>query len=105
MIEFKHNLDNLIADFENEEKYERAINLAVAWEMGERWKERYQAVSLLLPDNLHLRQFHGVTHEFHDDNTGEKRMDVIILSELLRFLNDIESEIKKQESLYWSEAL
>ena len=100
MLEFKHSLDSLIADFENEEKSEGSINLAICWDMGSRYKERYQAISLLLPDNLHLRQFHGVTHEFHDDNTGVKRMDVIVLSDLLRYLNDPQAEETRQEQVF-----
>ncbi|MCG8528151.1 MAG: hypothetical protein MI748_17355 [Opitutales bacterium] len=103
VLEFKHNFDALIADFENEEKHESAIDLAIAWEMGTRWKERYQCVSLLLPDNLHLRQFHGVTHELHDDNTGEKRMDVILLSSLVSYLNDADAEVLRQQGLYGEE--
>jgi hypothetical protein len=100
VLEFKHNFDQLIVDFENEEKNESSINLAIVWDLGTKYKERYQVVSLLLPDNTHLRQFHGLTHELHDDNTGEKRMDVIVLSELISFLNDRKKENKNQEDLY-----
>lgn len=100
VLEFKHCFDALISDFENEEKSESSMNLAVVWEMGQRYRERYQAVSLLLPDNRHLRQFHGLTHELHDDNTGEKRMDVIVLSDLISYLNDRGVETLKQNSVY-----
>jgi len=100
VLEFKHCFNALIEDFENEEKYASAINLAVVWEMGTRYKERYQVVPLLTPDNLHLRQFHGVTHELYDDNTGEKRMDVIVLSELITFLNDRPMSLKEQSERY-----
>jgi hypothetical protein len=90
----------LIADFENEEKSEGSITLAVVWDLGTRYKERYQVVSLLVPDNLHLRQFHGITHELLDDHTGEKRLDVIVLSDLLRYLNGHDNEIAVQQSKY-----
>ena len=100
VLEFKYSLDALIADFENEEKSASSINLAISWEMGTRYKERYQAVPLLLPDNLHLREFHGLTHLFYDDNTGEKRMDVIVLSDLLRYLDDPQAEETRQEELF-----
>lgn len=100
VLEFKHCFDQLIADFENEEKSESAIQLAIVWEMGERYKERYQAVSILLPENLHSRQFHGVTHELHDEDTGVKRMDVIVLSDLIEHLNDAEKSIKSQTKKY-----
>jgi hypothetical protein len=100
VLEFKHGFDLLITDFENEEKSESSIELAVVWKLQGRYKERYQVVSLLHPENIHLRQFHGVTHELHDDHTGQKRMDVIVLSELVSFLNDMEAEILNQQKLY-----
>ena len=100
VLEFKHGFDSLITDFENEEKSESSINLAIVWKLQDRYKEHYQIVPLLHPDNIHLRQFHGVTHEIHDDHTGQKRMDLIVLSELISFLNDMEAEIANQEALY-----
>lgn len=100
VLEFKHTFDALMVDFDNEEKTEASINLAVVWELGTRFAERYQLVSLLTDENRHLRQFHGVTHELHDDHTGDKRMDLVILSDLFRFLNGEEEEGKRQAALY-----
>jgi hypothetical protein len=100
VLEFKHGFDQLIADFDNEEKSESSINLAIVWELQGRYKERYQVVPLLHPDNIHLRQFHGVTHELHDDHTGQKRMDVIVLSELISYLNDADGEVENQLQKY-----
>ncbi len=100
VLEFKHGFDQLMTDFDNEEKSESSIDLAIVWKLQNRHKERYQVVPLLHPDNIHLRQFHGVTHELHDDHTGQKRMDLIVLSELISFLNDMDSEIINQEHLY-----
>lgn len=100
VLEFKHGFNHLMVDFDNEEKAESSIDLAIVWHLQERYKERYQVVPLLHPDNIHLRQFHGVTHELHDDHTGQKRMDLIVLSELISFLNDMALEVKNQEKLY-----
>jgi hypothetical protein len=100
VLEFKHGFDQLMTDFDNEEKSESSINLAIVWDLQGRYKERYQIVPLLHPDNIHLRQFHGVTHELHDDHSGQKRMDVIVLSELISYLNDADSEIKNQHQKY-----
>lgn len=97
VLEFKHGFDGLIEEFESSEKTESSINLAIVWELQNRFKERYQAVPLLHPDNIHLRQFHGVTHELHDENTGDKRMDLIVLSELISYLNDATQEELNQE--------
>lgn len=100
VLEFKHGLDSLIAEFENGEKSESSIDLAIVWNMEKRFRERYQAVTLLHPDNIHLRQFHGITHELHDENTGEKRMDLIVLSELISYLNDAPQEEANQQQNY-----
>lgn len=100
VLEFKHGFDQLMEDFDNEEKSESSINLAIVWELQGRYKERYQVAPLLHPDNIHLRQFHGVTHELHDEHSGQKRMDLIVLSELISYLNDTESEVQNQEKKY-----
>lgn len=102
VLEFKHGLDSLIAEFENGEKSESSIDLAIVWNMENRFRERYQAVTLLHPDNIHLRQFHGITHELHDENSGEKRMDLIVLSELISYLNDAPQEELNQQKRYMS---
>jgi hypothetical protein len=102
VLEYKHSFDQLIADFENEEKSEMAVNLAIVWTMGSRYKERYRAVSLLLSENIHLREFHGITHELHDDDTGQKRMNVIVLEDLVAYLNDPDACAAAQAKLYGS---
>lgn len=103
VLEFKHNFDQLIQDFETEEKSEGAIDLAIVWELCERYKERYEVVPLLVPDFTHLREFHGLTHQLLDGNAGTKRMDLLVLSDLISFLNDSSSEIARQLKLYQSE--
>jgi hypothetical protein len=100
VLEYKYNIDGLIQEFENGEKDENSVNLAIAWEMGTKWKTRYNIVSLLNIDNLHHRSFHGQTHLFCDSNTGQNRFHVIILSELLDFLNDVDSVQEFQKSEY-----
>jgi hypothetical protein len=55
VLEYKYTLDALIRDFENEEKYESDIDLAVVWEAGSDRRKRYSIVSLLNLDNLQHR--------------------------------------------------
>lgn len=90
VLEYKFNLDALVWDFENGLKGERDISLVVAWEMGSDWKKRYVVTSLLDIDNIQHRQFHGLTHMFRDENTGEVRFHGIVLSELLDYLEDVD---------------
>lgn len=88
ILEYKYNVDALIQEFETEEKQERDINLIVSWDLGESWKRNYEVTSLLDLDNLHHRQFHGLTHIL---DSGTTQIQAIILKELIEYLNDVDS--------------
>ncbi len=100
VLEYKYNIDGLIQEFENGEKDENSVNLAIAWEMGSKWKSRYNIISLLNIENMHHRTFHGQTHIFCDSNTGQIRFYGIILSELLSYLNDVDNVQEFQRQTY-----
>jgi len=100
VLEYKHNLDALIQEFENEEKTESHIDLVVAWDIGEQWKKRYAVTSLLDLENLQHREFHGLTHVFKDERTGDTRFQAIILSELVEYLNDVDGTQLVQRQKY-----
>ncbi|WP_105257991.1 ATP-binding protein [Pseudoalteromonas sp. T1lg88] len=87
ILEYKYNLDALIHEFESEYKSEKDIHLAVAWEMGKEWLKNYEAISLLDLDNLHQRDFHGLTHIL---DSGTTRFHVVVLKELVTYLNDVD---------------
>jgi hypothetical protein len=87
ILEYKYNLDALIHEFESQYKNEKDIHLAVTWEMGSEWRKKYEATSLLDLDNLHLRDFHGLTHIL---DSGTSKFHVIVLKELLQYLNDVD---------------
>lgn len=100
VLEYKYNIDGLIQEFENGEKDENSVNLAIAWEMGAKWKSRYNIIPLLNLENMHHRTFHGQTHIFCDSNTGQHRFYGIILSELLSYLNDVDNVQEFQRQTY-----
>ena len=100
VLEYKHNLDALVHDFETEEKNEREIDLAVAWEIGSEWRKRFHVTSLLDFDNLQHRPFHGLTHVFNDENSGDRRFYAVILGELIDFLNDADGVQADQKKKY-----
>lgn len=100
VLEYKHSVDALIQEFENQEKQEGDVNLIVAWEIGTEWKKRYSVTSLLDQDNIQHRPFHGVTHVFRDQNSGDVRFYGIILSELIECLNDFEAAQSSQRAKY-----
>ncbi|OHB52341.1 MAG: hypothetical protein A2Y12_19430 [Planctomycetes bacterium GWF2_42_9] len=100
VLEYKYNVDALIDEIASGEKNESDIDLVIAWSLGCNWKRRYQVISLLDLDNLQHRNFHGITHMIHSDNGGQERFAVIILSELIDYLNDPLSNQAKQKALY-----
>ena len=100
ILEYKHNLDALIQEFESSEKNEANVNLVIAWDIGTEWKKRYAVTSLLDLDNLQHRAFHGLTHVFYDDVSGTKRFDAIFLKELIEYLNDVDGSQKTQKERY-----
>ena len=100
VLEYKHSVDALIQEFENQEKSERDINLVVAWDVGTEWHKRYSVTSLLDLDNIQHRLFHGMTHIFRDENSGDVRFYAIILSERIAYLNDVEGVQAEQKRKY-----
>jgi hypothetical protein len=100
VLEYKHNVDALIQEFESQEKNEADISLVVAWDIGTEWRKRYSVTSLLDIDNIQHRPFHGLTHIFRDQNSGDVRFYGVVLSELIDCLNDFDGSQKEQRSKY-----
>ena len=93
VLEYKYSLDGLIEDIDSGIKNSNDISLVVAWEAGERYKDNYVIESLLVKGNEGLRRYHGVTHHLHDANTNEYVCDLILIKDLVMYLNDpVESE-------------
>jgi hypothetical protein len=97
ILEYKYNLDALFHEFESEYKNEKDIHLAIAWEMGSEWKKNYDVTSLLDLENLHQRDFHGLTHVM---NSGTTRFHVVILKELIDYLNDVDGVQEYHQKKY-----
>lgn len=97
VLEYKYNLDALMYEFENGEKDEKDIHLAVVWEIGAEWKKNYDVTSLLDLENIHQRDFHGITHAF---DSGTTKFYVIGLKELVEYLNDVDGVQAYQKKAY-----
>lgn len=100
ILEYKYNVDALISEFESEQKQETEVDLVVAWQMGQEYRRRYQVTSLLDLTNLQHRPFHGLTHLFQDDNSGEIRFYGIILEDLVAYLHDPDRSQEEQRERY-----
>lgn len=100
VLEYKFSLDGLMEDIADETKNSNDIGLVIAWETGSLYQENYHITSLIDEDNLSLRQYHGVTHVMTNLTTNQREMDLIVLSELISYLNDRESELVNQRTKY-----
>ena len=92
VLEYKHTVDGLIEELQSEMKAEEDIDLVVAWELGAKWIEHFDVMSYLDSENVHLREMHGVTHEFTNSTSGRPAFRAIILKDLIRYLADPEKE-------------
>ena len=100
VLEYKQSFDGLVRDVERQTKLERDIDLVICWSMGKEWTKRYGVVSLLDPDHLHARPYHGLTHYVAGSGSVQREFYMIVLSDLINFLNDPEAEIKNQREAY-----
>lgn len=98
VLEYKYSLDGLIEDIESGIKNTSDINLVVAWEAGEKYKDNFHIESLLIAGNEMMRQYHGITHRLHSINTSECVCDLILLKDLVLYLNNAEESDILQES-------
>jgi hypothetical protein len=104
VLEYKYSLDALIEELGTGQKNAEEIGLVVCWEMGDKWRGQFDALSFLDSDHVHLREFHGFTHHLSHSASGLPAFPVIALRDLVSFLIDGEAEIKEQKQLYGSDA-
>ncbi len=100
VIEYKYSFDALLEEIEKGDKDESSINLVVSWEMGDKWKRRYDITPLLHYSNLHHREIHGTTHIIRNSATGTPVFWAIILSELIDYINNPDKVQNFQKTKY-----
>lgn len=96
VLEYKYSLNGLVSDITTGDKRAADIDLVVAWESGSDYKRFYSISSLLSASEIEDRNFHGVTHLLVDEH-GNHVMDVILLKDLISYLNNPVIEAKNQE--------
>lgn len=100
VLEYKYSLDGLMEDLDNQDKNINDIDLVVAWETGQFYRERFAITSYLIPENADQRQHHGLTHVLTDLETPNKYCNLIILEELVQYLNDPVGTAENQRKKY-----
>jgi len=100
ILEYKYTLDGLIEDIDSGDKSAKDIGLVVVWETGDMYQQNYHILSLLDEDNLADRQYHGVTHVIQNIQSTAREMDMIVLRELVEYLNDPKAAKLSQKKKY-----
>lgn len=100
VLEYKHDFDGLVEDFENNSKSAQHIDLVVCWSVGKEYKDSFYLKPLLIGDEGAERQFFAATHQVFSESSGQMHFEVIVLSDLLRHLLDPEREEARQRVYY-----
>jgi hypothetical protein len=100
VLEYKFSLDGLMSDLDAQEKNMSDLDLCVAWELGSDWEKRYAVTTLLIPENVPQREFHGATHILQDPESGAKQVSLIILSDLVEVLVTPERGYERQRERF-----
>ena len=100
VLEYKHSLDALIEEMDTGQKSANEIGLAVCWELGERWSSSFDILSFLDNENVHHREFHGITHQLFHGVSRLPAFQVIVLKDLVSFVMDPDMESARQHEAY-----
>lgn len=100
VLEYKYSLDGLIEELQQQVKVSNDIGLAVAWEMGKKWRQIFDVTSYLDGEHLHVRQIHGTTHSCTHSESGQPAFECIILKDLIGYLLQRDTEVARQRRLY-----
>jgi hypothetical protein len=101
VLEYKFDLDALVRDFSTEVKYPKHVNLVVCWKATKQFREKYYLNSLLVGDEGSNRLAFGATHQaYSDGNTTQPDFEVLILEDLLNYLQDPVGEEARQRTRY-----
>ena len=98
ILEYKFEFDSLVADFENEAKFAKHVDLVVCWSAGEQFRERFYLQSLLIGDEGSTRQIFGATHQaFSVGSQEQPAFELLILEDLIAWLQDPAGEEARQK--------
>jgi hypothetical protein len=103
VLEYKYSLNALIEELDTEYKNANEIGLAVCWELGDKWKSIFDIVSFLDDENVHHREFHGITHSLSHGVSGQPAFQLIVLKDLISYVLDPEAESTHQREIYSKE--
>jgi len=100
VLEYKFDLDGLIADIEKEEKFIKHIDLVVCWTAGQAYKQKFTLDPLLVGDEGSARQIFGSTHKAYTDASSAPIFEVLVLEDLIQWFQDPQVEEARQKQAY-----
>lgn len=102
VLEYKYDFDALIRECLSNEKYHKHINLVVAWNVSLRYLDKVELKSLLIDNRGGAERLtFGATHLAYLSGHYESHIyEVIILKDLISFLNNRTEEISNQYRKY-----
>jgi len=100
VLEYKYDFDALVDDFSSEVKFEDQIDLVVCWKIGQKFKSKFFLNSFLVGDEGNAREIFGSTHLAYREGSQTALFEVLVLSDLLSFLQNPEMEAARQRTFY-----
>jgi hypothetical protein len=100
VLEYKYDFDGLLDDLEQEVKSQSHIQLVVCWSVSKHYKDKFFFRSLLINDEGSERVHYGATHQAFSDSSSEMAFEVLVLKDLLNFIEDRASEEARQKQYY-----
>ncbi|MFA5400245.1 MAG: ATP-binding protein [Dehalococcoidia bacterium] len=101
VIEYKYDLDYLIADFDNGIKFADQIDLVVCWTASSSYSQKLMLSSFLIDNEGNNRIFFGSTHNAYLVSQSAKPVfEVVILEDLCNYIKDPVSEESRQRVQY-----
>jgi hypothetical protein len=98
VLEYKYDLDGLIAEIERDVKFASQINLCVCWQDSGAYKGKYFMQPLLIDGEGANRLYFGSTHSVFQQS--HRLFEVVILSDLVNFILNATEETARQKIRY-----
>ncbi|MBL0940388.1 MAG: hypothetical protein IBJ03_15955 [Gemmatimonadaceae bacterium] len=100
VLEYKYDLDGLIADFAKGVKHENEIHAVVCWRIGNDYSEKFSLTSYLIGAEGASRQVYGATHALWYER--KKMAEIICISDVVRFMREPDAVISEHKTKYKS---
>lgn len=100
VLEYKYDFEDLVDDFSKDVKSSQDIALAVAWRADKSEYGNLYLKSLLIGDEGADRMHFGATHQAYYDGHPNMAFEIIVLRDLLAFIQDPATERARHRSLY-----